>query len=146
MRVEKGHSKDAGESGMRQFLWIFVMLIVVSGCASAQKLKDLPEDKLYFGRYALPETKKLHRQEFVSRHPEWSETVKQNVLSGQIDLGMSKVQVLSSMGKPIEAVGGDDPEKPSFAIWIYPKAYLIFETDKLQSINEKKRQNSGSVP
>lgn len=123
--------------------WIglgLVILTVIGGCASAQKIKDLPEDELYFGRFSLPETKTLHRQELVSRHPEWPEAVKRKVLGGQIDLGMSKMQVLSSFGKPIEAVGGEDPGKPPFAIWIYPKAYLIFESDKLQSINEKNRQ------
>lgn len=123
--------------------WIGLGLIILtfmSGCASAQKIKDLPENKLYFGRYALPETKTLHRQELVSRHPEWSEDVKKNVLSGQIALGMSKAQVLSSLGKSIEATGGEDPGEPPFAIWIYPKAYLIFENDQLKSINRRDHQ------
>ncbi|MFH0985526.1 MAG: hypothetical protein V1882_08315 [Candidatus Omnitrophota bacterium] len=117
-----------------------LILTVMSGCASAQKIKDLPENKLYFGRYALPETKTLHRQELVRRHPEWPEAVKEKVLGGQIDLGMSKVQVLSSMGKSIEALGGEDPGEPPFAIWIYPKAYLVFENDQLKSINKKDQQ------
>ncbi len=82
-----------------------------------------------------------YRQELVRRHPEWPEAVKQNVLEGKIDLGMSKRQVLSSLGKPIEATGGEDPGQPPFAIWIYHKKYLIFESDQLKSINQDPQKN-----
>jgi hypothetical protein len=127
---------------MKLGIFAIAVLAVLSGCVNTQKASRLSEDELRFTRFASSSKKTIYREEMVRRHPEWTEDVKQNVLNGKIDLGMSKSQVLSSLGKPIEAMGGEDSSGKSFAFWIYSKSYLIFENDKLQSINEKKRQEN----
>ncbi len=108
----------------------------VSGCATAEKMKAMPEGKIYFSRYSRESTKEKARRELVSRHPEWSEEVKRNVLEGKLVEGMTEIQALSSYGKPLEILQTVNEENKNHALWIYPKTYLIFDDDKLVSIEE----------
>lgn len=113
-----------------------VLIMASYGCATAHKIKCLPEEKLYFSMYAAEGKKEMLRQEIVGRHPEWSEDVRQAVLKGMISQGMTMDQVKSSYGKPLEILQTTKGEPPDRAFWIYAKAYLVFEHDQLISSEE----------
>lgn len=115
---------------------LLMVAVTVQGCATAEKLKQLPDEKLYFSKYASESKKELVRREFVKRNAKWSEAVKQNVLAGKLELGMTDRQVLASFGKPLEILGTVNEAKRSHELWIYPKTYLIFDNSELVSIEE----------
>jgi len=49
-----------------------------------------------------------HRQKIISRHPEWTEQEKENVLAGNLKIGMTKEQALAACKYPI---GGPTSKK-----------------------------------
>lgn len=113
-----------------------VLILTSYGCATAHKMKTVPEEKLYFSYYADQDKKQACRQEMVLRHAEWPEEIRKTVLNGEIIPGMTQDQVISSYGKPLEILQTTKGEPQDHALWIYPRAYLIFQKNKLVSSEE----------
>jgi len=110
-----------------------VLILASYGCATATKIKSLPEEDLYFSMYATEAKKEMLRGEIVNRHPEWSKDTRQLVLKGEIAPGMTKDQVKSSYGKPLEILQTTKGEPADVSLWIYKDEYLTFKEDKLAS-------------
>ncbi|MBP9865973.1 MAG: hypothetical protein KBC91_06195 [Candidatus Omnitrophica bacterium] len=117
---------------MKKFAVLGLVLIMASyGCATARKIKSLPEENLYFSMSASESKKQMLRGEIVNRHPEWSEDTRQLVLKGEIAPGMTSDQVKSSYGKPLEILQTTKGEPANVSLWIYNDEYLTFKDDKL---------------
>ena len=122
---------------MKRTVVLGLVLILASyGCATAKKIKSLPEESLYFSMYASEAKKQMLRDEIVNRHPEWPEDTRQLVLKGEIAPGMSTDQVKSSYGKPLEILQTTKGEPADVSLWIYKDEYLTFKDDKLASADD----------
>jgi hypothetical protein len=122
---------------MKKIAALGLVLILASyGCATAKKIKSLPEDELYFSTSASEDKKQMLRTEIASRHPEWSKKVRSTMLKGEISPGMTKDQVMSSYGKPLEILQTTKGEPADVSLWIYKDEYLTFKGDQLVSTED----------
>ena len=117
---------------MKKTVVLGLVLILASyGCATAKKIKSLPEDELYFSTSVSEDKKQMLRGEIVNRHPEWTEDTRQLVLKGEIAPGMTIDQVRSSYGKPLEILQTTKGEPADVSLWVYKDEYLTFKNDQL---------------
>lgn len=106
-----------------------IAFLTITGCAAISK----------------PLIKSDHnfRQEYVSRHPELSEEIKQAILNAKVIKGMTKEQVVASWGKPSKI---NEPFTNQFGnyygeSWEYNRlmaipVYINFENDVVDSVND----------
>jgi len=102
---------------MKKLFFVICLSLAISGCATLtmstkEKIQVLTDDQIYSrytsslcggygGRSMVSEKEKtLLRQEIIRRHPEWPEDIKRVVLEGNIQIGMTKEQLLASWGDP----------------------------------------------
>jgi len=110
------------------------VILFVCGCAASGRLQSMTDSELYnFKRLSLEE-KSAYQQELVRRHPEWSDREKQRVLSSETAVGMTKAQVLASLGKPNEILSRVNGTQAGLTLWIYRDVYLNFKGDVLMEI------------
>lgn len=111
---------------------VFILLVsVFSGCASRSSISLASEKKLYFTSQTSEKKKAARRKEFVNRHPEWTEQVRQAVLVGNVLEGMTTDQVLASYGKPLEILKTPENSGRDHELWIYTTSYLTFDSGAL---------------
>ncbi len=114
--------------------FFIVILLILSGCATAESLKKVPDEKLkyYAGFYA----ENLYRKEIVDRHPEWSEDIKQAILRGGVVIGMTKEQARAAWGEPTH-VNTTVTQSVVNEQWVYNMigvlSFLYFENGILTS-------------
>lgn len=108
------------------------LVLFLCGCAiTAESLKKLPDVELFYRADIY--TANLYRQEFVRRHPEWSEKIKQNVLNGNIFIGMTKEQARASWGEPYD-INRTTTQWRVKEQWVYGGKYLYFDDEMLTTI------------
>ncbi len=107
----------------------------------AMALKNLSDEQLIFNQQTSLSERQLYREEAVRRHIEWSKSIAEAVLSGGVTIGMTKSQVLSSWGHPIEL-----KVKKEFMStreqWFYGNQsnYLYFSNGKLTTTKQSEIQ------
>ncbi len=119
-------------------LALVMVLILISGCASRTHLKSLTDNELYNFKLKSESTKRKYKQELISRHPEWDETIAASVLAGKIEIGMTEDQVLATIGKPAEILGREPTSSDKHSLWVYRLKQLQFDDGKLSVIYNKK--------
>jgi hypothetical protein len=116
------------------FSFLIAILLILSGCVTADSLRKIPEEKLkyYSGFYA----ENLYRQEIVNRHPEWPEKVKQAILKGSVSMNMTKQQARAAWGEPYK-INRTVTQSGIHEQWVYncvgALSFLYFENDILTS-------------
>lgn len=115
---------------------LVIVVFVLTGCITSEGLKKLPEEKLRYsaGFYAA----NTYRQEIASRHPEWDENIKQNILKGKVSIGMTGQQVRASWGDPYK-INRTVTKSGSHEQWIYgvyKAIYLYFDNGILTSFQD----------
>ena len=124
---------------MKGWLYFFAFgVLFLSGCATvnSESIKSVPNKDLSYTALPLDsETPKIYRQEFVRRHPEWSEDIKKRVLDGKIMIGMTAQQVRASWGEPARVQKSGSVLGES-EIWAIGGHYLYFNNGTLTSYSE----------
>lgn len=111
-----------------------IIPLILSGCVTAESLKKITDEKLKYnaGFYA----ENLYRQEFVRRHPEWPDEIKQAILKGKVRIGMTKEQARAAWGEPTK-VNRTVTQSGVHGQWVYncvgALSFLYFENDILTS-------------
>lgn len=114
---------------------IIICFTIISGCATVESLKKVPDEKLKYnaGFYA----ENLYRQEFVRRHPEWADEIKQSILKGSARIGMTKDQARAAWGEPTK-INRTVTQSGVFEQWVYNMvgklSFLYFDNNKLTGI------------
>ena len=62
----------------------------------------------------MPDSVGWQRQKYVAMHPELNEYIKRAILTGQVVLGMTKEQIVASLGMPAFTTVSQN-----FGVWIY---------------------------
>ena len=71
----------------KSILFIIIGVLLLQGCANVSPItrKDNPITR---------------RKDYVQKHPELKENIRQAILEGKVRLGMTKEQVIASWGEP----------------------------------------------
>lgn len=141
------------EVRMLKNLFLICLVLILSGCITAEKLESFSNDKLaiyrqfHRGEGLYNSEMRKRRQIAIDNHPEWPEKNKQEILGGFISIGMTEEQVKASWGKP-DKINRTITSSGKQEQWIYgyregfgggtmywlPKEYIYFENGILTSI------------
>jgi len=81
----------------------------------------------------------INKQEYINKHPQLTEEMKQNILSSKISVGMTKEQVETSWGKP-RSISTTISPLGNVELWWYGEysSCLSFAENKLIIIQQTK--------
>lgn len=127
---------------MKHILSAILLITGLSSPAFAENLQNIPEGRLYVSRWLPEKRNQMVREEIVRRNPEWPEEIREKILAGDVSVGMNKKQVRASWGRPSEIMRTEDDSGALHAVWIYDKAFLIFENERLVEYEKKVGQSS----
>ena len=125
------------------FLCAVCFLLVGCTVINSDVVKSWDEKRIY-AKLSSPyhikpenirqQEKTIMRQELVSRHQDWPQNIKNNIAEGEISLGMTKGQALSSWGAPLQ-INRTVLESGVHEQWVYEdlgvSTYVYFDDDKL---------------
>ena len=99
---------------------MLMVVAVVAGCASQPPSNA---DMQAQGR----------RQAYVKAHPELSDHIKQAILHGSVEPGMTEGQVIASLGPPTGGINSASTPGHTHEQWIYGTSALLFDNGILSS-------------
>ncbi|MDD5108867.1 MAG: hypothetical protein PHC29_05095 [Candidatus Omnitrophica bacterium] len=126
---------------MKNLIWLFSLVILVSGCANpyyrpwaSDTSPYRPEDAEF-----IPNSAENIRAKLAREHAKWKEEIdryfkehperlafKDEVINKKIRIGMAKEEVLLSWGKPGD-INRTVTQYSTHEQWVYSKQYLYFE-------------------
>jgi hypothetical protein len=79
---------------------------------------------------------KHRHDDYVNAHPELEQRMRDVILSGKIEIGMTAEQVQASWGDPPAGVNSTVTANGKFEQWVYGNHYLYFENGILTAFQE----------
>ena len=93
----------------RQIIFLSVIILILFGCSTTEVNQ---------GRMSLQQIENNRRQNYVRSHPSLPEEIKQNILKGVIQIGMTREMVLAALGNPDNVQRSGDSSGVR-EIWVY---------------------------
>jgi hypothetical protein len=93
----------------RQTIFLSVIILLFLGCSTTEVNQS---------RISLEQIENNRRQNYVSSHPNLPDEVKQNILKGVIQFGMTREMVLAALGNPDNVQRSGDASGVR-EVWVY---------------------------
>jgi|LGOV01.1.fsa_nt_gb hypothetical protein len=83
----------------KRIIFLSVIMLMLFGCAANSSNQS---------QMSMQQIDNNRRQNYVSSHPSLPEEIKQNILNGVIQIGMTKEMVMATLGEPNNVQGSGD--------------------------------------
>ncbi len=93
----------------KQIIFLSVIILILFACSTPG---------LNQGRMSPQQIENNRRQHYVSSHPSLPEEIKQNILKGVVQIGMTREMVLAALGDPVNVQRSGDSSGVR-EIWVY---------------------------
>jgi hypothetical protein len=141
---------------------IFLLVAIAFGCAAKHEeqpmmagdqlltfvnerkksLQTASEAYLSYGGATTPDyEKKLYREEIVRRNPTWPESIKESILIGKLEAGMTKKQLFAAWGTPtsVGKTKTETGEADKFLYGVDNKVSVILQNDQVVSWHDAQK-------
>ena len=109
----------------KQIVFFSVIILILFGCAAPRSNQH---------QMSVQQIDNSRRQHYVSFHPSLPEEIKQNILNGVIQIGMTKEMVMAALGEPNNVQRSGDSSGVR-EVWVYYAPLLEPDSNSLVGLS-----------